>query len=105
MDKKNTVFKKRIIYFALCGFVGILLGIFTPFLAGFVEGAEINVSSMREVFLLLKHLTFILVFMMGIVFYGRARDAEKNIIKLIWIMNSLSINFIQHYIEIWSLQY
>lgn len=77
MNKKNTVFKKRMIYFAMYGVTGLLLGYLAPALVGVVNGMELSLSTARNTLLLVTNLAFTLTFLMGIVFYQRARKAEK----------------------------
>ncbi|CRH92583.1 Protein of uncharacterised function (DUF3169) [Chlamydia trachomatis] len=77
MNKKNTVFKKRMIYFAMYGLAGLLLGYFAPALVGVVNGMELSLSTARNMLLLVTNLAFALAFLMGIIFFRRARKAEK----------------------------
>ncbi|MBY5035580.1 DUF3169 family protein [Streptococcus gallolyticus] len=78
MNKKNTVFKKRMIYFFMYGLTGLLLGYFAPALVGVVNGLELSLSTARNTLLLLTNLAFVLAFLMGIIFFQLARKVEKD---------------------------
>ena len=75
-SKKETL-KKRLIFFSLIGFAGFIVGSVMPFLAGFMDGAKIELATVKEVLAFLSLIGFIVAVGLGLYWFLQAQKAEK----------------------------